>query len=346
MAIVSNSAIIGSGSPSSLNWSHDTGNEDDSLLLIGIFWGDSYSPISTLTVGESSVLGNLVAHINGAQEEYIHPHGMAVYAVPGVTGNVSINATFEATSEVRGVSVLLDSAGSVRDFIAEMSGAFATTHQQTVDSEVGDVVLGFASVNATAQMTQDTVVVADYNSDVKEVATATAGDPSTTLNWSNDPGFLNGAFITLSIAPASSSASVGEGALSAGASSISGSGSAFSSISGSGTLAAQAVALAGSGVVLNVRNLVLTQAQGRELRDEGGTPVELNGIIYEWYDDPDSTEGEPADSGTFNTDENGEAIVVLSNSSLTDGHVGGLLLIHPSDPTIRGYYRVPVTLSQ
>jgi hypothetical protein len=117
-------------------------------------------------------------------------------------------------------------------------------------------------------------------------------------------------------------------------------------VTSAGAPAAQAATVAGAGTLLNVRSAVLTAANGRELRDHDNAVVaSLSGILFEWYDDPDDTDGNPTHSGTFNTNGSGEATVVLTGSTLPAGGIGGLLLIHPSDNTIRGYYRVPVTLT-
>lgn len=134
-------------------------------------------------------------------------------------------------------------------------------------------------------------------------------------------------------------------------------------LTGSGTPAAQAVSLAGtaervltcSGTLLSAASsttgtatlqlkLLLTASQGRELRDEEGAVVaSLANIAFEWYDKDTDTEGNPAVSGTLSTNANGEATVQLTGSTLTAGQFGLLVLEHPSDNTIRGIYRIPVS---
>lgn len=110
----------------------------------------------------------------------------------------------------------------------------------------------------------------------------------------------------------------------------------------SGTLLSAASSTAGT-ASLQLR-LLLTAAEGRELRDEDGALVSsLAGIIYEWYDKDTDTEGNPDASGTFNTDANGEATIQLPGTGLTAGQYGLLVLVHPSDDTIRGVYRIPVS---
>lgn len=113
-------------------------------------------------------------------------------------------------------------------------------------------------------------------------------------------------------------------------------------LSCSGELISAASAVAGT-ATLQVK-LLLTSAVGRELRDETGAVVaSLAGIIYEWYDKDTDTEGDPDVSGTFATNGSGEATVQLAGSSLVAGQYGLLVLTHPSDNTIRGVYRIPVT---
>lgn len=113
---------------------------------------------------------------------------------------------------------------------------------------------------------------------------------------------------------------------------------------GSGTPAAEDSAASGVGIRIADVDLVLTAAQGRELKDAAGTLVaSLSNIVWEWYDTPGSTAGEPIDSGTFNTDVSGEATITVTNSELADGEFGQLIIYHPSDPLIRASLRIPVT---
>lgn len=132
---------------------------------------------------------------------------------------------------------------------------------------------------------------------------------------------------------------------------------------GSGTPAAQAAATAGTServlsctgelesaassvagtATLQIR-LLLTSAEGRELRDEDGAVVaNLANIAFEWYDKDTDTEGDPDVSGTFSTNASGEATIQIPGSALTAGQFGLLVLEHPTDNTIRGIYRIPVS---
>lgn len=138
----------------------------------------------------------------------------------------------------------------------------------------------------------------------------------------------------------SGGASVGEGTLSAGDSTVAGTGER--SVTGTGALLVQSSAVSGSGALQ--LKLVLTQATNRNLVDESGAPVaNLADIAYEWYDALDDTDGNPTQQGTFSTNENGEATIQLPNSALTSGQSGTLILYHPTDSEIRGVYRIPVT---
>jgi hypothetical protein len=113
-------------------------------------------------------------------------------------------------------------------------------------------------------------------------------------------------------------------------------------------LTAIGVLIAGSASVsgtaaLQVK-LLLTAAEARELRDEEGVLVaSLNGIRFEWYDKDTDTQGNPDVSGTFNTNASGEATIQLPGSSLVAGQYGTLVLEHPTDNTIWGVYRIPVS---
>lgn len=113
-------------------------------------------------------------------------------------------------------------------------------------------------------------------------------------------------------------------------------------ITASGTPAAQSATVVGAGTLL--LSVLLNAANNTELRDENGTVVSnLSNIAYEFYDDDSSTAGTPVDSGTFSTDANGEASLTLTNSTLSSGQFGTLVLFHPSNPDIRGVYRVAVS---
>lgn len=110
----------------------------------------------------------------------------------------------------------------------------------------------------------------------------------------------------------------------------------------SGTLLSGASSTAGS-ASLQLR-LLLIAAEGRELRDEEGALVaSLANIAYEWYDKDTDTNGDPDMSGTFSTDAGGEATIQLPGTALISGQFGLLVLEHPSDNTVRGVYRIPVT---
>lgn len=101
------------------------------------------------------------------------------------------------------------------------------------------------------------------------------------------------------------------------------------------------VSQTGTGVVAN-RKLLLTEAEGCELRDNDRAPVNLSGIVFEWYDKTTDTDGDPDVKGTFDTNESGEAIIPLFGSSLSAEQEGLLILEHPSDDTVRGVYRLAV----
>lgn len=90
--------------------------------------------------------------------------------------------------------------------------------------------------------------------------------------------------------------------------------------------------------------LLLTAAEGRELRDEDNAVVaNLANIAYEWYDKDTDTTGNPDQSGTFSTNASGEATIQLPSTALASGEFGLLILEHPTDSEIRGIYRIPVT---
>ena len=159
----------------------------------------------------------------------------------------------------------------------------------------------------------------------------------------------SGAIITGSGAPASQDADAD--------------GTAERELPGSGTPAAQAAGADGtaervltcSGTLVSAPSSVdgtaalqlkveLTAAAGRDLRDEEGAVVaSLANIAYEWYDKDTDTEGNPDFSGTFSTNASGEATIQLPGTALAAGQHGLLVLEHPSDNTIRGIYRIPVT---
>ncbi len=113
---------------------------------------------------------------------------------------------------------------------------------------------------------------------------------------------------------------------------------------GSGVLTASASAVAGVGGSEGDVTVSLTIAAGRNLADEFGTVhSSLSNIVWEWYDTPGSSAGEPIDSGTFNTNGSGEATLTINNSMLGPGGYGQLFIFHPSDPDIRASLRVPVS---
>ena len=135
---------------------------------------------------------------------------------------------------------------------------------------------------------------------------------------------------------------VGSGVLTAQAVSLTGVGELIHTAQGA--LTAQAHAVVGSGTATSPIVVSLTAANNRELRDETNTLIaSLNGIIWEWYDNPSSTAGNPTDSGTFNTDASGEATITLTNSTLTTGQFGQLIIYHPTNADIRAIFRVPVS---
>lgn len=132
----------------------------------------------------------------------------------------------------------------------------------------------------------------------------------------------------------------GSGTPSADASTLEG--TAERVLSASGELISAASSTSGT-ASLQLR-LILTAANNRELRDENGAAVaNLASIAFEWYDKDTDTEGNPAVSGTFSTNASGEATIQLPGTSLNSGDFGLLVLEHPTDPTIRGVYRIPVT---
>jgi len=93
-----------------------------------------------------------------------------------------------------------------------------------------------------------------------------------------------------------------------------------------------------------LRKLLLTEAEGLELRDESSAPVaNLTGIRFEWYDKITDTQGDPDVSGTFDTNSSGEAIIPLPGTGLSATDEGTLILEHPSDDEVRGIYRLPVS---
>jgi hypothetical protein len=106
-----------------------------------------------------------------------------------------------------------------------------------------------------------------------------------------------------------------------------------------GALTAQVGIVAGVGI--RQVKLTLTEVANLELRDEAGNLVTVSGVIWEWYDTPGNTGGDPVDSGTVDVVD-GEAIIQLPNSALTAGQFGTLVLFHPSDPDTRGVYRLAV----
>ncbi len=113
--------------------------------------------------------------------------------------------------------------------------------------------------------------------------------------------------------------------------------------SGSGVVSAQASVVVGAGTRFATVTLELTVLEGQSLVDANDSPVSnLNDIAWEWYDTPNTSAGNPVDSGTFNTDVLGQATVTVNNSGLADGEFGLLLLFHPSIGTIRANLTVPV----
>lgn len=120
------------------------------------------------------------------------------------------------------------------------------------------------------------------------------------------------------------------------------SGTAEREITCTGTLVLGASSVAG--VAALQLKILLTAAQGRELRDEDGDLVaSLANIAYEWYDKDTDTDGDPDATGTFSTDASGEATIQLPSTTLSSGQFGLLILEHPTDNTIRGIYRIPVS---
>lgn len=114
-----------------------------------------------------------------------------------------------------------------------------------------------------------------------------------------------------------------------------------------GELQAQAASVVGVGGIGGQAQIKLTALNSRNLMGLNGEPaVNVTGIPWEFYNDPTSTAGEPADSGVFSTDENAEAVIQITKGvSLADEEHGLLVLYHPTDPTIRGAYRVPVVVT-
>ena len=96
----------------------------------------------------------------------------------------------------------------------------------------------------------------------------------------------------------------------------------------------------------SVKTLELTAANNLEFRDEDGALVtNVTGVNYEWYDTDGSTAGAAVDTGTFNIDGSGEASFSISNSVLTNGQFGTLIFRDPVSNTIRGNWRVPITVT-
>lgn len=103
---------------------------------------------------------------------------------------------------------------------------------------------------------------------------------------------------------------------------------------GSGVLQAAVAAVAGEGVGVGSLEVRLTIANGgRYLADNDGDPLaNLSNIAWEWYDTPDSSEGEPIDSGVASTNANGEITLTINNTTHGPGQYGQLFLFHPTNP--------------
>ena len=173
--------------------------------------------------------------------------------------------------------------------------------------------------------------------------------------------YRNTIAVGVEIAAAGGATITGSGAPSSAASSTSG--TSERELTSSGTPAAQATSASGtgereltcsgtlqsavstvSGTAALQLKLLLTSAEARELRDENGALVaNLANIQYEWYDKDTDTSGAPDFSGTFSTNASGEATIQLPGTALTAGQFGLLVLEHPTDNTIRGIYRIPVS---
>ncbi len=118
-------------------------------------------------------------------------------------------------------------------------------------------------------------------------------------------------------------------------------------VSDGGDVRAQAASVAGVGLKVGGATIELTAANDSALKDvAGAVAANLVNAPWEFYNDPLSTTGEPADTGTLNTNASGEATVVVTEGViLADGEYGQLIVYHPSDSDIRATYRVPVIVA-
>ncbi len=119
--------------------------------------------------------------------------------------------------------------------------------------------------------------------------------------------------------------------------------STFNLVTGSGAINSANATVSGIGTVTAPPKTVsLTAANNRELRDENGNLLSFASIRWEWYDTTDDTSGDPVDSGVDIIDLAGELVLTLTNTALSSGQNGTLIIYLDSDPLAHGIYRVPV----
>jgi hypothetical protein len=151
--------------------------------------------------------------------------------------------------------------------------------------------------------------------------TAAAGGPATITGT----GALAAQAAT--IAGTAERSITGSGALASSAAAIAGTGQIGAGITGSGALTSAAAAVSGTGTI--IKKCTLT------LRDEAGNLMaSATGIKWAWFDEVlPTTLNAPTDQGTGATNGSGVMVIEISNSSLTNGGVGSVLISNSDGTT-------------
>lgn len=307
------------------------------LLLVVFYSAGSEQTVTWPTAwGTPAELGNYFDDIDGYGMRWAHVENATAASSNG-------QCTFEAAVNFPGLYIL-ESAGIATSgaYIASSNVARQVNPGTSAGAITASVNKGTSPAwlvglsNSVTHQNWDTAVsdtgqsrIWDYGTGSSFSAKPQVASVSSTgtraMTWTTSAGTGGAYYFTLVVALAEAEESAAEA-------------------SGDGSFAADLVlAQDGDGIVAN-RKLLLTEAVGRELRDNNRQPVaNLSGIKFEWYDKTTDTEGNPDVSGTFDTNESGEAIIPLFGSGLSAEDEGILILEHPTDDEVRGVYRLPVS---
>lgn len=190
---VETSGIQGGNTRSDLTIVHTTAaGFSDGVLAIAVYFGDTTAAISSVTVNDSATGVGLVV----AVEDNPNPaHDAALYRFVGAQPETeyTVEITLEAPAEMWGEVIVLedvDQTAPVRDAAAgAVDGSTGSNGiaGATVDSDVGDLVLGLVTLNSSstemARVNSQTPIASDSSSDYKESAYLPGTSPTVTMGW-------------------------------------------------------------------------------------------------------------------------------------------------------------------